>query len=118
LLPANLIAVTITLDTLTLVVAAIIIRRMLLLFIIVHCHGCVIALLTLSCQPPPAFVAPVAGWLLLLSNASNLKGSTRKGGWGGLIGEPVKSALLLDALIASHRPPLQCLAMVGCCVLC
>jgi hypothetical protein len=61
LLPATLITVTITLATLTLFVAAIIIRRTLLLFIVAHRPGHVIALLMLSCQPLPAFAAPVAG---------------------------------------------------------
>jgi hypothetical protein len=60
-LPATLIAVTITLATLTLFAAAIIIRRTLLLFILAHRRGHVIALMTLSGQPLPAFVAPVAG---------------------------------------------------------
>jgi hypothetical protein len=59
--PATLIAVTITLATLTHFVAAIIIRRTLSSFIVAHRRGRVIALSTLSCKPPPAFVAPVAG---------------------------------------------------------
>jgi hypothetical protein len=84
LLPATLIAITITLATLTHFVAAIIIHRTLSWFIITHRCGCVIALSLLSCQPLPAFVAPIAGWLLSLSNASNLKGSTSRGGKGDL----------------------------------
>jgi hypothetical protein len=83
-LPATLIAVTITLATLTLFVAAIIIRRTLLSFIVAHHCGHVIASSTLSCQPPPVFVAPVAGLLLLLSNGSNLKRFTSRGGEGDL----------------------------------
>jgi hypothetical protein len=60
-LPATLIAVTITLATLTLFDAAIIICCTLLLFVIAYHRGCVVAFSMLSCQPLPAFVAPVAG---------------------------------------------------------
>jgi hypothetical protein len=60
-LPTTLIAVTIALATLALFVAAIIIRRTLLLFVIAHRLGCVVASSTLSRQPPPAFVNPIAG---------------------------------------------------------
>jgi hypothetical protein len=59
--PATLIAVTIALFTLTLFVATVIIRRTLSSFVIAPHHGHVVALLMLSCQPPPAFVDPVAG---------------------------------------------------------
>jgi hypothetical protein len=61
LLPTTLISVTIALSTLALFVAAIVIRRILSLFVIAHHRGRVVALLTLSRQPPPAFVDPVAG---------------------------------------------------------
>jgi hypothetical protein len=61
LLPTTLIAVTITLATLTLFVAAIIICHTLLSFIIAHCCGRVIASSALFCQPLPAFVAHIAG---------------------------------------------------------
>jgi hypothetical protein len=57
----TLIAITITLATLALSVAAITIRRTLLLFVVAHCRGRVVASSTLSRQPPPAFVAPVTG---------------------------------------------------------
>jgi hypothetical protein len=50
LLTGILIVVTIALAILTLFIAAITIRC-----------TCVVALSTLSCQPPPVFVAPVAG---------------------------------------------------------
>jgi hypothetical protein len=60
LLPSTLIAITIALATLSLFVAAIIIRRMLLLFDVAHQCGHVVALLTFSCKPPPAFDALVA----------------------------------------------------------
>jgi hypothetical protein len=59
-LTGALIAVTIALAILTLFIA-IIICRMLLLFVVAHRCGRVVTLLTLSHQPPPAFVAPVAG---------------------------------------------------------
>jgi hypothetical protein len=61
LLPTTLIAITIALSTLALFVAAIIIRCMLLSFVVAHRRGRVVASTTLSCQPPPAFVYPVAG---------------------------------------------------------
>jgi hypothetical protein len=57
----TLIAVTIALAILALFVTAITIRRTLLSFVIAHRRVHVVALLTPSCQPPPAFVAPVAG---------------------------------------------------------
>jgi hypothetical protein len=60
-LPTTLISITIALSTLTLFVAAIIIRRTLLSFVVPHRQGRVVASLTLSRQPPPAFVDPVAG---------------------------------------------------------
>jgi hypothetical protein len=56
----TLIAVTITLAILALFVA-ITIRRTLLLFVVAHRRGRVVALSTLSHQPPLAFVAPIAG---------------------------------------------------------
>jgi hypothetical protein len=61
LLPTSLIAITIALSTLALFVAAIIIRRMLSSFVVVHQRGRVVALSTLSCQPLPTFVDPIAG---------------------------------------------------------
>jgi hypothetical protein len=61
LLPTTLIAITIALSTLALFVAAIIIRRTHSSFIVAHRRGRVVALSMLSCQPPPAFVDPVAG---------------------------------------------------------
>jgi hypothetical protein len=57
----TLIAITITLAILTLFVTAITIRRTLLSYAVAHRRGHVVASLTPSCQPPPAFVAPVAG---------------------------------------------------------
>jgi hypothetical protein len=60
LLAGTLIAVTIALAILALFVA-ITIRRTLLLFVVARCRGRVVALSTLSHQPPPAFVAPVTG---------------------------------------------------------
>jgi hypothetical protein len=57
----TLISVTIALSTLTLFVAAIVIRRTLLSFIVAHRHGHVVASSTLSCQPLPNFADPVAG---------------------------------------------------------
>jgi hypothetical protein len=57
LLTATLIAITMALSTLSLIVAAIIIRRTLLLFVVAYRRGCVVASLTLSCQPPPALFA-------------------------------------------------------------
>jgi hypothetical protein len=59
--PATLIAVTIALAIITLFNTAITIRRTLSLFVVVHGRGRVVALPTLSRQPPPAFVAPVPG---------------------------------------------------------
>jgi hypothetical protein len=59
--PTTLIAVTIALSTFALFVAAIIIRHTLSLFVITHRCGHVVALSTLSCQPPLAFVDSVAG---------------------------------------------------------
>jgi hypothetical protein len=60
-LPTTLISVTIALSTLTLFVAAIIIRRMLSLFVVAHRRGRVVTSSTLSCQPLPAFVNTVTG---------------------------------------------------------
>jgi hypothetical protein len=59
--PTTLIAITIALSTLALFVAAIIIRRTLSSFVVSHCCGCVVALLMLSRQLPPAFVDTVTG---------------------------------------------------------
>jgi hypothetical protein len=55
----TLIAVTIPLAILALFIA-ITIRRTLSLFVVAHHRGRVVALLTLSYQPLPTFVAPVA----------------------------------------------------------
>jgi hypothetical protein len=60
-LTGTLIAVTIALAILALFVTAITIRRTPLSFVIAHHHGRVVASLTPSCQPPPTFIAPVAG---------------------------------------------------------
>jgi hypothetical protein len=61
-LPTTLIAVNIALSTLALFVDAIIIRRMLSSFVVAHhCGRVVVASLTLSRQPPPAFVDTVTG---------------------------------------------------------
>jgi hypothetical protein len=60
-LTGTLIAITITLAILALFVAAITICRMLLLFVIAHRHGRVVASLVLSHQPLPTFIALVAG---------------------------------------------------------
>jgi hypothetical protein len=57
----TLIAITITLAILALFVTAITIRRTPSLFVVAHRHGGVVASSTPSCQPPPLFVAPVAG---------------------------------------------------------
>jgi hypothetical protein len=60
LLPTTLIVITIALSTLTLFVAAIIIRRTLSSFVVTHRRGhVVVASLTLSRQPLPAFVDTV-----------------------------------------------------------
>jgi hypothetical protein len=59
--PNTLISVTIALSTLALFVAAIVIRRMLLLFVVAHRRGREVALSVLSCQPPPTFVDLIAG---------------------------------------------------------
>jgi hypothetical protein len=61
LLPTTLISVTIALSTLALFDAAIVIRRTLSSFVLAHRRGHVVTSLALSCQPPPAFVDPVAG---------------------------------------------------------
>jgi hypothetical protein len=57
----TLIVVTIALAILALFVTAITIRRTLSLYVVAHRPGHVVASLMPSCQPPPAFVAPVAG---------------------------------------------------------
>jgi hypothetical protein len=57
----TLIAVTIALAILTLFVAAITIHRTLSLFVVAHRRGHVVASSMLSRQPPPNFVAPIAG---------------------------------------------------------
>jgi hypothetical protein len=57
----TLIAVTIALAILALFVTAITIRCALSLYVVARHRGCVVALSTPSCQPPPAFVAPVTG---------------------------------------------------------
>jgi hypothetical protein len=61
LMPTMLISITITLSTLALFVAAIVICCTLSLFVVAHRCGRVVALLVLSCQPLPAFVNPIAG---------------------------------------------------------
>jgi hypothetical protein len=60
-MPTTLISVSIALSTLALFVAAIVIHRTLLLFVVAHFCGRVAALSMLSCQPMPTFVDPVAG---------------------------------------------------------
>jgi hypothetical protein len=58
---STLIAVTIALAILALFVTAITIRRTLSSYVVAHRRGRVVASSTPSCQPPPAFVVPVAG---------------------------------------------------------
>jgi hypothetical protein len=60
-LTGTLIAITIALAILALFVTAITIRRTPSLFVVAHCHGHVVASSMPSCQPPPIFIAPVAG---------------------------------------------------------
>jgi hypothetical protein len=60
-LTGTLIAFTIALAILALVVTAITIRRMPSSFVVAHRRGRVVASSMPSCQPPPVFVAPVAG---------------------------------------------------------
>jgi hypothetical protein len=57
----TLIAVTIALAILALFITAITIRRTPLSFFVAQRHGHVVASSMPSCQPPPFFVAPVAG---------------------------------------------------------
>jgi hypothetical protein len=57
----TLIAVTIALAILAFFITAITIRRTPLLFVIARRRGRVVASSTPSCQPPPVFIAPVAG---------------------------------------------------------
>jgi hypothetical protein len=57
----TLIAITIALAILALFVTAITIRRTLSSYVVAHRCGHVVASSMPSCQPPPAFVAPVAG---------------------------------------------------------
>jgi hypothetical protein len=57
----TLIAITIALVILALFVTAITICRTPLSFVIAHHRGRVVASSMPSCQPPPVFVAPVAG---------------------------------------------------------
>jgi hypothetical protein len=59
--PTTLIFATIALSTLALFVTAIVICRTLLLFVVAHLRDHVVASLTLSCQPLPTFVDPIAG---------------------------------------------------------
>jgi hypothetical protein len=59
--PITLISVTIALSTLALFVAAIVIRRTLSSFVVAHLRGRVVASSTLSRQPTPTFVDPIAG---------------------------------------------------------
>jgi hypothetical protein len=56
-----LIAITIALAILALFVTAIIIRCMLLSYVVARRRGRVVASSMPSCQPPPAFVAPIVG---------------------------------------------------------
>jgi hypothetical protein len=58
---STLIAITIALAILALFVTAITIRRTPSSFVVTHRRGRVVASLMPSCQPPPVFVAPVAG---------------------------------------------------------
>jgi hypothetical protein len=60
-LTGTLIAVTIALAILAFFLAAITICHMLSSFVVAHHRGRVVALSTLSCQPLPTFIAPVAG---------------------------------------------------------
>jgi hypothetical protein len=55
------IAITIALAILALFVTAITICRTPSLFVVAHRHGRVVASLMPFCQPPPIFIAPVAG---------------------------------------------------------
>jgi hypothetical protein len=59
--PTTLISITIALSTLALFVAAIVIHRTLLSFVVTHRCGRVVASSMLSRQPLPAFVDPVTG---------------------------------------------------------
>jgi hypothetical protein len=61
LLTGTLIAISIALTILALFVTAITIRRTLSSYVVAHRRGRVVALSTPFCQPPPTFVAPVAG---------------------------------------------------------
>jgi hypothetical protein len=139
LLPATLVAITIALATLTFFIASIIIRRMLSLFVVARPRGRVV-----TCHRPP-FTLPSLVDCYHHPTLPILRDPSTEGG-GGHIGEPVKSPLLSAgqcihgeptcnnlmvgkagtrtsnhssgvALIASRHPPLQCLAMVGCCIL-
>jgi hypothetical protein len=60
-LTGTLIAITIVIAILALFVTAITIHRTPLSFVVAHRRGRVVASLMPSCQPPPVFVAPVAG---------------------------------------------------------
>ncbi len=137
--PAALVAVTITLATLTLFVAAVIICRTLSSFVVARCRDRVVA-----CHRSP-FTLPSLVDCCHYPTLPILRDSPMEGG-GGHIGEPIESPLLLAwqcvhgepsrsnlmvgkagtrtsnhssgvALIASCHPPLQRLVMVGCCVL-
>jgi hypothetical protein len=57
----TLIDITIALAILALFLTAITISRTPLSFVVAHRRGRVVTLLMPSCQPPPVFVAPVAG---------------------------------------------------------
>jgi hypothetical protein len=57
----TLIAITIALAILTLFITAITIHRTLSSYVVAHRRGHVVTSSTPSSQPPPAFVAPVAG---------------------------------------------------------
>jgi hypothetical protein len=93
---SNLMAVTIALAILALFVAAITIRHTLLLFIVAHHRGCVVALLTpSSLLPTAARLHCSRRWLIvMIIQRFQTQGIHQRGGQGGHIEEPVKSALL------------------------
>jgi hypothetical protein len=97
LLPAALIAITIALATLALFVAAIIIHRTLLLFIVAHHRGHVLA-----CHHPP-FTIPLLVDCCHYPTLPILRDPPTEGG-GGHIGEPVKSPLLLAGWCIHGKP--------------
>jgi hypothetical protein len=137
--PTALVAVTIFLATLTLFVAAVIIHRTLLSFVVARRRGRVVA-----CHRPPLTLPSLVD-CCHYPTLPILRDPPPEGG-GGHIGETVKSPLLSAgqcvhgeptrgnlmvgeagtrtsnhssgvALIANRHPPLRRLAMVGCCIL-